>query len=125
MFCSTCGNEMPSEFRFCPQCGAAAAGARAAPSGNGSAYSARSGRTFVRPRNDRQIAGVAAGIAQYLDLDVTLVRVLLVCLSVWPPLVGLVFYLICWIVVPNEPYLLLAPLGNPPSTAPSEAPVAN
>ena len=125
MFCSNCGKELAGEFRFCPQCGFAATGIGSNGSADGPDFNTRSGRTFVRPRNDRKMAGVAAGIAQYLNLDVTLVRVLLVCLAVWPPFVGLIFYVICWIVVPNEPYLLIAPLENPPSSAPSGTPVTN
>jgi phage shock protein C len=49
------------------------------------------------------IAGVCAGIAEYLDLDVTLVRVayvLLSCLSVGFP--GVLIYLILWMVMPLD-----------------------
>jgi phage shock protein C len=124
MFCTNCGNEISATFRFCPQCGAATGTGAEAP-GAGQTYSARSERPFVRPRGDRKIAGVAAGIAQYLGMDVILVRIVLVCLALLPPGVGLIFYLVCWIVVPNEPYLLIAPLGNPPPNAPSGAPSAS
>lgn len=120
MFCTNCGTEIAATSRFCPQCGAATGTGAAAP-GTGQTYSARSERPFVRPRNDRKIAGVAAGIAQYLGMDVILVRIVLVCLALLPPGVGLIFYLVCWIVVPNEPYLLIAPLENPPSNAPTGA----
>jgi len=124
MFCTNCGNEISATFRFCPQCGAAT-DTGADPLGAGQLYSARPARPFVRPRNDRKIAGVAAGIAQYLNLDVILVRIVLLCLAILPPGVGLIFYIICWIVVPNEPYLLIAPLEQPPSNAPTGAPAAN
>jgi phage shock protein C len=124
MFCTNCGNEISATFRFCPQCGAATERGTDAP-GAGQSYSARPVRPFVRPRNDRKIAGVAAGIAQYLNLDVILVRIVLLCLAIFPPGIGLIFYLICWIVVPNEPYLLIAPLEPPPSNAPSGAPAAS
>ena len=124
MFCTNCGNEISAMFRFCPQCGVAPQAGADAP-GAGQGYSARSLRPFVRPRNDRKIAGVAAGIAQYLNLDVILVRIVLLCLAILPPGIGLIFYIICWIVVPNEPYLLIAPLEQPPSNAPTGAPAAN
>lgn len=115
MFCSNCGIEMPEGFSYCSQCGAAAGKCGSIPPHPG-----RPGRPFFRPRSDRKIGGVCAGIAQYLGLDVTLVRVLVVCLSIWPPLVGLVFYIVCWIVVPNEPLLLAAP-PNQASTSASGA----
>jgi len=124
MFCTNCGNEISATFRFCPQCGVATEAGTDAP-GVGQGYSARSARPFVRPRSDRKIAGVAAGIAQYLNLDVILVRIVLLCLAIWPPGVGLIFYVICWIVVPNEPYLLNAPIEQPPTNAASGAPAAN
>jgi len=112
MFCSNCGIEMSDGFSYCPQCGSAA--------GKASGFSpqpARPGRAFFRPRGDRKIAGVCAGIAQYLGVDVTLVRVLVVCLSIWPPAVGLIFYIVCWIVVPNEPLLLSSPENRTSTTA--------
>lgn len=124
MFCTNCGNEISATFRFCPQCGAATEAGAETP-GAGQVYSARPARPFVRPRNDRKIAGVAAGIAQYLNLDVILVRIVLLCLAILPPGIGLIFYIICWIVIPNEPYLLIAPIEQPPSNAPSGTPAVN
>lgn len=107
MYCSNCGVELSSGWKYCPQCGAATGEGGDNPPRNG-----RAGRSLVRPREDRQIAGVCAGLARYLGIDVTLVRVLVVCLSIWPPLVGLIFYVICWIVVPNEPLLLMPPANR-------------
>ena len=101
MYCSNCGNDISGDFKFCPQCGTAAG-----ETGGSTTPYRKPSRAFFRLREDRKVAGVCAGIAQYLNIDVTLVRVLIVCLSIWPPVVGLVFYLICWIVVPNEPLLL-------------------
>lgn len=54
-----------------------------------------------RSRTDRRIAGVCGGLASYFDVDVTLVRVLVVLLAVFGHLAGLVFYLVCWAVVPE------------------------
>ena len=57
----------------------------------------------MRSVDDRQIAGVCAGIAKYMGWDVALVRVGYVLLSIasigFP---GLLVYLIMWIVVPEE-----------------------
>jgi phage shock protein C len=54
-----------------------------------------------RPRNDRMFAGVAAGLAQYFGVDVTIMRLVFVLavLSGLSPLV----YVILWIVMPEEP----------------------
>lgn len=58
-------------------------------------------RKFYRDGTNKRIGGVAAGIAAYLDWDVTLVRVLLLLLLVIS--VGWTFlgYVIVWIVAPE------------------------
>ena len=58
---------------------------------------------LVRPRDDRVLAGVCAGLARYLGLNVRLVRwgyVLLSVLSAGFP--GTLVYLVLWFVMPNE-----------------------
>lgn len=47
------------------------------------------------------IAGVAAGIADYLDVDVAVVRVVLVALAVAGG-AGVPLYLAAWLLVPEE-----------------------
>jgi phage shock protein C len=60
----------------------------------------------MRPRIDRKIAGVCAGLAQHLDMDTSLVRILWVFLTFasgcFP---GIVAYILAWIVIPEEPAL--------------------
>lgn len=56
-----------------------------------------------RSRSDRMVAGVVAGLARYLGIDVTLARVLYVIGSiVSAAFPGALVYLILWIVVPEE-----------------------
>ncbi len=56
-----------------------------------------------RSRSDRMVAGVVAGLARYLGIDVTLARVLYVVGSiVSAAFPGALVYLILWIVVPEE-----------------------
>ena len=59
-------------------------------------------RKLYRSRTNRKVAGVCGGLAQYFNLDATLVRVLFVVLAVLGGS-GLVLYLAMWIIVPNEP----------------------
>jgi phage shock protein C len=59
-------------------------------------------RRLYRCRYDRRIAGVAAGMAEYLDLDPTLVRVLWV-VSVFFGGVSILLYIILAFVMPLEP----------------------
>jgi phage shock protein C len=59
-------------------------------------------RKLYRSRTDRKLAGVCGGLAQYFNLDATLIRVLFLVLAVLGGS-GLVLYLAMWIIVPNEP----------------------
>jgi len=53
--------------------------------------------------NDKMIAGVLGGIAEYFDIDPTVVRILYVVLSIasvgFP---GIIAYLILWAIIPME-----------------------
>ena len=59
-------------------------------------------RKLYRSKSNRKLAGVCGGLAQYFNLDATLIRVLFVVLAVLGGS-GLVLYLAMWIIVPNEP----------------------
>lgn len=54
------------------------------------------------PKKDKKIAGVCAAFARYFDIDVTIVRIVAVLLLLPGGLPGIVPYLICWIVIPEE-----------------------
>lgn len=56
-------------------------------------------KRLMRSSFDKKIAGVCAGVAHYLDIDPTIVRV------IWGVLafcygVGIVAYIILWIIAP-------------------------
>ena len=56
-------------------------------------------KQLMRSGRDQKIAGVCAGVAHYLDMDPTIVRVIwgvLVCCYG----VGIVAYIILWIIAP-------------------------
>jgi phage shock protein PspC (stress-responsive transcriptional regulator) len=60
-------------------------------------------RPLRRSRSQRLIAGICGGIAQWLEWDPTVVRVLYVALSVLSvAFPGIVIYIILWIIVPEE-----------------------
>jgi phage shock protein PspC (stress-responsive transcriptional regulator) len=65
-------------------------------------------KKLARAKRDKKIAGVCAGFGEYLELDVTLVRLLwlmLVFFGGW----GLIAYLVSWIVMPEQPESEKAP----------------
>ena len=73
-------------------------------------------RRLYRCRHDRQIAGVASGLAEYFDIDPTIVRVAWV-LSFFIGGLGLLLYIAMAIIVPIEPEMGVAPEGGPTATA--------
>jgi phage shock protein PspC (stress-responsive transcriptional regulator) len=60
-----------------------------------------------RSQDDRIIAGVCGGVAEWLGWDPTLVRVLFVLVSIFSAAFpGILVYLILWIVMPERPDVL-------------------
>jgi phage shock protein PspC (stress-responsive transcriptional regulator) len=59
-------------------------------------------RTLRRSTHDRMIAGVCGGTADYLGVDATVVRLLLVAATLFGFGLGAVLYVVCWLIVPEE-----------------------
>lgn len=59
-------------------------------------------KRLFRSRTDRMIAGVCGGIAKYFDIDPTIIRLLWVFIILLGGS-GILAYIICWIVIPEEP----------------------
>ena len=59
-------------------------------------------RKLYRSKTNRQLAGVCGGLAEYFNLDATLIRVLFVVLAVLGGS-GVVLYVAMWIIVPKQP----------------------
>ena len=57
-------------------------------------------RKLYRSRDQRMIAGVCGGLADYFNIDATLVRVLFLLLAVFGG-TGLVIYIVMWVIVPD------------------------
>jgi phage shock protein C len=67
---------------------------------------ARQWPRLERPREGRRIAGVCAAFAQRYGWDPMLVRLILVLSFFCGAGMALPAYIIAWIIIPNEPYLL-------------------
>ena len=90
MFCTQCGIRLDDAARFCMSCGKPVdAEPATAPS-----------RKLRRIRADKKIAGVCAGFAEYFDMDVTVMRLIWVAVAFLPPGIGLIAYIVAWIVLP-------------------------
>ena len=56
---------------------------------------------LVRRRDDRMVAGVCSGVADYLGVDVTLVRLAAVLAAVLTGGTAIVAYVAAWILMPE------------------------
>ena len=102
MYCNYCGKVIQDDANVCAYCGRRVG-----------AVSART--KLMRPRKgspERKIAGVCAGFAEYFDLDVTIVRVVWLIVALFGG-GGILAYIIAWIVMPEEPEVVLV---APPAT---------
>jgi phage shock protein PspC (stress-responsive transcriptional regulator) len=58
-------------------------------------------RRLTRPREDRWLGGVAAGLGAYFDLSATIYRIAFVALALAGG-TGVVLYIAAWLVIPEE-----------------------
>jgi phage shock protein C len=106
MYCTHCGVQVAPHALFCPSCGGAQPGNV-------------SNRRLMRPVIGRKVGGVCIAIANYLEVDVTLVRVIAVLAMLVPPFPAVLVYLICWLVIPSQSDL--QPMPAPPTPPPAPA----
>ncbi len=60
-------------------------------------------KKLTRSVHNKMLAGVCSGMADYFDLDVSLVRLIFVAMDLVTGLVPMfLFYIIAWIVIPAE-----------------------
>jgi len=58
-------------------------------------------KRLFRSKNNRMLGGVCGGIGNYFNIDPTLVRLIWVIFSALPG-PGILAYIVCWIVIPEE-----------------------
>lgn len=93
MNCTGCGMEMRPEYQFCSRCGK--------PAGAGAPRPDRPKR-LARDMSESKLGGVCAGIARYLNIDVTIVRLLWIVGTFASVGIGILAYIVCWIVMPRN-----------------------
>lgn len=112
MYCNRCGTQLPEEARFCSSCGYQLVSSAGVPVVR---------PRLRRPQQGRKIAGVCAGVAEYLDTDPTLVRIVWAA-TILIGLSGIVAYLVAWVLIPEEPVPVSNTLSNPVNTSPLAGP---
>jgi len=112
MTCAHCKRDIVDYSNFCYFCGAP----------QRTAYGpSRAPRRLMRSVVDSKIAGVCGGVAEYFEVDSTLVRLIWVLAILMPvPLVpAFLGYFIAWIVLPKAPYPVQQ--AAPPESVPTSA----
>lgn len=62
-------------------------------------------KRLYRSHKDKKIAGVCGGVAEYLDVDSTIIRLLFLVFALLTAVVGGVFlYLAAWAIMPSRLY---------------------
>jgi phage shock protein C len=74
-------------------------------------------RRLYRSHTDSVLGGVAGGVAEYLDVDPAIVRVLWALLAIITGGVFFVLYIVMWVVVPYRPDAGEIPPGEAPPQA--------
>jgi phage shock protein C len=91
MYCTQCGVELRADDQFCSRCGRRTA-IDPVP---------ETPRPLLLDKRNKKIAGVCAGFARYLGVDIVLVRVLWLGIALCTG-VGFLVYLAAWIVIPGD-----------------------
>ena len=94
MYCTKCGLQLDESDHFCHRCGAVTT---LGPSPH------TVPKRLTRSNEGKKIAGVCAGLADYLDADPVMIRLIWVMITLGLPPAGLLGYIIAWIVIPKAP----------------------
>ena len=61
-------------------------------------------RTLMRSRDNKVLAGVCGGFAEYTGLDATLVRIVLVAATIFGVGTPILVYVVGWALMPEQPW---------------------
>lgn len=100
MYCTNCGTQTGESDKFCRECGSETKVGREANRQSAAGYSAP--RRLYRVTSEKRIAGVCSGLARYFEVDVILVRLLVVAGALCSGGLGLLAYIAAWIIMPRE-----------------------
>jgi phage shock protein C len=109
MICPNCQREIANYSNFCYFCGSRqpnASAARPQP------------RRLQRSLYDSKIAGVCGGIAEFMDTDPTIVRLVWAIVTFGTAIVpGIVAYAVAWLIMPPGPVPIPVQPVAPPAAA--------
>ena len=62
-------------------------------------------KKLYRSNKDKKLAGVCGGLAEYLGMDASIIRVIWVLLALFAGC-GLLAYIICALIIPQDPSII-------------------
>ena len=61
-------------------------------------------KKLYRSIDQKMLAGVCGGLAEYFDIDVSIIRLIFIAIALASALIPMfIFYIIAWIVIPTQP----------------------
>jgi phage shock protein C len=94
MYCTSCGTQLQDTANFCSECGS--------QTGRSAPRSQEAPRRLYRLAYDKKWAGVCSGLAKYLDVDVTLVRIAVVAAFFCTGGLVLLAYIVASFIMPVD-----------------------
>lgn len=79
-------------------------------------------KRLCRSDDDRWIAGVCGGIAEYTGVDAGLIRLIVVVATILGVGSLILAYVAAWIIMPKAPPAAFQPYPNQPTTPPAPGP---
>jgi len=116
MFCTNCRRQIAEYSNFCYFCGTRQA--EVAPP----RYVVPGPRRLTRSSTDSRIAGVCGGLAEYMEVDSGVVRIVYALLTIATGFFfGILAYVVAWLVLPlaPAPFVMVSPQ---PSAGPGPTP---
>jgi phage shock protein C len=60
-------------------------------------------KKLYRSLTQKMVAGVCGGLAEYFDIDVSIIRLIFIAIALASALIPMfIFYIIAWIVIPTQ-----------------------
>lgn len=69
-------------------------------------------KKLYRSQNDKMLGGILGGFAEYTNTDSTFIRLIYILLTLILCVPFILFYIICWFVIPKNPHQVTKKQGK-------------
>ncbi|GAB4184071.1 MAG: hypothetical protein Kow00108_21590 [Calditrichia bacterium] len=59
-------------------------------------------KKLYRSSHDKRIAGICGGLGEYMNVDSNLIRILMVLFFIMTSFIGIIVYIIAWVIIPSD-----------------------